>query len=104
MTGVGGNKVNSAVTHLGRQMQRDRLDHGWSVRELSARTGIDFATLSRVENGKRPPTQKLAAACDQVFPERRGWYGTYYDESKSWVPAGFRSWTEYEDKAVTLHV
>jgi hypothetical protein len=104
MTGMAGNKINSAATHLGRQMNRDRLAHGWSLRELSARTGIDFATLSRVENGKRPPTARLAVACDRVFPERRGWYGTYYDESKSWVPAGFRSWAEYEDKAVTLRV
>lgn len=104
MAGMTGNATNGAATHLGRQMKRDRQAHGWSLRELSARTGIDFATLSRVENGKRPPTQKLAAACDRVFPERRDWYGTYYDESKSWVPAGFRSWAEYEDKAVTLHV
>jgi lambda repressor-like predicted transcriptional regulator len=101
---MAGNNVNSAATHLGRQMNRDRLAHGWSLRELSARTGIDFATLSRVENGKRPPTEKLAASCDRVFPERRGWYSTYYEESKSWVPAGFRSWAEYEDKAVALRV
>jgi transcriptional regulator with XRE-family HTH domain len=98
------NNANSAATHLGRQMKRDRLAHGWSLRELSARTGIDFATLSRVENGKRPPTEKLAAACDLAFPERRGWYGTYYEESKSWVPAGFRSWAEHEDKAATLRI
>lgn len=57
-----GNKPNSAATHLGRQMKRDRQAHGWSLRELSARTGIDYATLSRIENGKRPPTEKLAAA------------------------------------------
>ena len=101
---MAGNNTNSAATHLGRQMKRDRLAHGWSLRELSARTGIDFATLSRVENGKRPPTEKLAVACDRVFPERRDWYRTYYDESKSWVPASFRSWAEYEDKAVTLRV
>ena len=104
MTRMAGNKTNGAATHLGRQMKRDRLAHGWSLRELSARTGIDYATLSRVENGKRPATEKLAAACDRVFPERRNWYSTYYDESKSWVPAGFRSWAEYEDKAVTLRI
>lgn len=26
----------------------------------------------------------------------------YYEESKSWIPAGFRSWAEYEDKATIL--
>lgn len=104
MTYMTGNRINSAATHLGRQMKRDRLAHGWSLRELSARTGIDYATLSRVENGKRPATEKLAIACDSVFPERRGWYLAYYHESKSWVPAAFQSWAEYEEKAVTLRV
>lgn len=96
------NSVNSAATHLGRQMKRDRLAHGWTLRDLAARTGINFATLSRVENGKRPFFEKLAVACDEQFPERRGWYLTYYEESKSWVPAGFRSWGEYEDKAAII--
>lgn len=96
------NKGNSAVTHFGRQMRKERLAHGWSLREMSARAGIDIATLSRVENGKRPPTEKLAMACDTVWPERRGWFLEYYEESKSWIPAGFRSWAEFEDKAVTV--
>jgi transcriptional regulator with XRE-family HTH domain len=85
-------------------MKRDRLAHGWSLRELHARTGVHIGTLSQVENGKRPMTEGLAAKCDAVFPERRGWYLTYYEESKSWVPAGFRSWAEYEDKATVLRV
>jgi len=46
----------------------------------------------------------LAAKCDVVFPERRGWFGEYYEESKSWVPAGFRPWPEYEDKAASVRV
>jgi len=99
-----GNNGNSAATHFGRQMRKERLARGWSLRELSARTGIDFATLSRVENGKRPPTEKLAKACDTLWSERKGWFSEYYGESKSWVPAGFRNWPEYEDKAATLRV
>jgi hypothetical protein len=39
-----------------------------------------------------------------VFPERHGWFLEYYEESKSWTPAGFRSWGEYEDKASSLRV
>jgi lambda repressor-like predicted transcriptional regulator len=104
MARMASNNGSSAATHFGRQMKKERLAHGWSLRELSARTGIDFATLSRVENGKRPPTEKLAKACDSVWPERRGWFLEYYEESKSWVPAGFRSWAEYEDKSATLRV
>ncbi len=39
-----------------------------------------------------------------AFPERRGWYTDYYDESRQWaeVPPGFRDWSEIEDKAVQL--
>jgi hypothetical protein len=44
----------------------------------------------------------VAKACDAAWPERRGWFLEYYEESKSWVPAGFRNWAEYEDKAATL--
>jgi transcriptional regulator with XRE-family HTH domain len=72
-----GNKGNAAATHFGRQMRKERLAHAWSLRELSTRTEIDFATLSRVENGRRPPTEKLAKACDALWPERKGWFCEY---------------------------
>jgi hypothetical protein len=98
------NREASAATHFGRQMKKERLARGWGLRELAARTGIDFAHLSRIENGKRPPTEKLATACDAVFPERKGWFSEYYQESKSWTPPGFRDWPEYEDKAVSIRV
>lgn len=72
--------------------------------ELASHMGVDAAHLGRVESGKRPPTEMLAAKCDSVFTERKGWFSEYYEESKSWVPAGFRSWPEYEDKAASLRV
>ena len=78
-------------------MRKERLAHGWSLPELAQRTGYDAGHLSRVENGKRPPTEALATACDAVFTERRGWFTDWYQESRSWseVPAGFahgRNW------------
>lgn len=85
-------------------MHKERVAHGWSLREFSARTGINIGTASQIENGKRPPTEKVALKCDEVFPERRGWFLEYYEESKSWMPAGFRSWGEYEDRAGQLRV
>ena len=94
--------INLAATHFGRQMRKERLAHGWTLRDLSARTGIEFTTLSRIENGKRLPNEKTAKACDAVFPERRGWFLEYYEESKQWTPPGFRNWTEYEDTATTI--
>jgi transcriptional regulator with XRE-family HTH domain len=103
---MSGNSNNSAATHFGRQLKKERVAHGWGLRELSQRTGIDAGHLSRVENGKRPPTEVIALACDEVFPERRGWFMDWYTESREWseIPASFRSWREYEDKASRLYV
>jgi transcriptional regulator with XRE-family HTH domain len=98
MTGTAANPVS----HFGKQLKKERLAHGWSLPELSRRTGIDAGHLSRIENGKRPPTEAIALACDDVFPERRGWFLEYYEESKSWAPPGFRVWAEYEDKATNV--
>lgn len=98
------NSGNSAATgHFGRQMRKEREAHGWTLREFARRTGIDFTVLSRIENGKRPPNKTVADACDLVFPGRRGWFREYYEESKTWTPAGFKDWQEYEDRASIVH-
>jgi hypothetical protein len=64
--------------------------------------GVAAGHLSRIETGKRPPTENVATKCDEVFPERRGWFSEFYVDSRSWVPPGFRPWGEYEDAATTL--
>ena len=99
-----GKDNTGAAGHFGRQMKKERLAHGWSLQELSQRTAYDPAHLSRIENGLRPPTRALALACDIAFPERRGWFTDYYDESRKWaeIPYGFRDWAELEDKAACL--
>jgi transcriptional regulator with XRE-family HTH domain len=102
MDGVALNNGADPVTHFGRQMRKERLARGWSLREFAARTGINIAQASRIETGKSPPTERVAAACDVAFPERKNWFSEYYEESKSWMPAGFRSWAEYEDRAAEL--
>lgn len=98
------NPRNLPTTHFGRQMRKERLAHGWSLREFCARTGIDIGYASRIENGKQPPSEKVADACDLVFPERKRWFREYYEDSKTWTPAAFRNWAEYEDRATTLRV
>jgi transcriptional regulator with XRE-family HTH domain len=75
---------------------------GWSVREMSARTGLAAGYLSQIENGRRPPTQKVADACDQAFPERRGWFNEYFEELRTWAPPGFKDFSELEEHAATL--
>jgi hypothetical protein len=77
---------------------------GWSLDDLGERMQIAPAHLSRIENGRRPPTELIASKADEIFPGRRGWFSEYYQESRDWTPAGFRSWAEYEDKAARLCV
>lgn len=106
MNRVSVNGLGNPATHFGRQMKKERLARGWSLREFAAHTGINIGHASRIENGKRPPTEKVAAACDTAFPERRGWFSEYYGELSTWseVPAAFKDWTEREDGASALRV
>lgn len=98
------NNGGTPLTHFGKQVRKERLAHGWSLRDLASRSGLAAPYLSQIENGRRPPTEKVALACDDVFPERRGWFAEFYEESRSWMPAGFRNWGEYEDRATELRV
>jgi Domain of unknown function (DUF5753)/Helix-turn-helix domain len=100
MVGVAVNNGNPA-THFGRQMRKERVARGWSIHEFARQAGLNAGHLSRIENGKRPPTENVAAACDAAFPERRGWFTEYYEELRGWseVPAAFKDWSELEDKA-----
>ena len=97
---MGGN----AATYFGRQLKKERLESGWSLDELARKTGIHAAHLSRIENGRRPPTEKVARACDEAFPGRKGWFAEYYFELQTWaeIPAWFRPWGEVEMRTATL--
>jgi hypothetical protein len=96
--------LGNPAAHFGKQLRKERTARGWSLDDLSRATGIAAGHLSRIENGKRPPTEAVAAACDAVFTERRGWFTEYYQESRTWMPAGFRDWPEVENKAARISV
>jgi transcriptional regulator with XRE-family HTH domain len=98
-----GTPVNP-LAHFGKQVKKERLARGLSLPQLERRTGIDAGHWSRIERGVRPPTELIAAKCDEAFPERQGWFSEYYRDSRSWAPPGFRSWTEEEDSATSLRV
>jgi transcriptional regulator with XRE-family HTH domain len=101
MSGMAGNGL---AGHFARQMKKERLAHGWSLAELGRRTGLDPAHLGRVESGRRPPTVAIAAGLDTAFPSRRGWFSEWLSESREWseMPATFRSWPDYEDRATAI--
>jgi transcriptional regulator with XRE-family HTH domain len=103
--GVTDSHALPVATHFARQLKKTRLAHGWTLDELSRRTGINAAHLSRIENGWRPPTENVARAVDTAFPERGGWFTDWYNESRTWTAmSAFRDWREYEDVAGVLHV
>jgi hypothetical protein len=102
MTGMGG--TNGVAGHFGRELRRTREARGWSIAEVARRTGINPAHLSRIELGRRPPTARIATSLDKALPERQGWFSSWHSESQSWpeIPATFRSWPDYEDRATTF--
>jgi hypothetical protein len=64
----------------------------------------DLSTASLIENGKRPPNDRVATACDEVFPERKDWFTEWLLDIRAApeIPATFRNWRDYEDKSTTL--
>jgi hypothetical protein len=42
--------------------------------------------------------------CDQAFPHRGGWFGEFYEESRTWIATlpWFRNYVSYEQRAATL--
>ncbi len=95
---------DNPASHFGRQLKKERLARGLSLPDLAKITGIDGGHLSRIENAKRPPTEKVAAACDKAFPERKGWFTEYFHDLQAWseVPAWFKPWSEHELNSATL--
>lgn len=85
---------------FGKQVRKYRAGRNWALDELSARTGIAAGHLSRIENGKRPPTERVAQAMDRAFEVTD--FTELYEEMRDWAPPGFRDWQEYEDKAIRL--
>lgn len=104
MDGAAG--TNGVAGHFGRELRRTRVARGWSIAEVARRTGLNPAHLSRIELGRRPPTEKIATALDKVFPEKQAWFSNWHSESQSWpeIPATFRSWPDYEDRTTALRV
>ena len=98
--------TNGVAGHFSRELRRTRTARGWSIAEVARRTGLNPAHLSRIELGRRPPTDKIATALDKVFPEKQGWFLSWHSESRTWpeIPATFRSWPDYEDRAATLRI
>jgi transcriptional regulator with XRE-family HTH domain len=98
--------TSNPVRYFGQQVRRARHAAGWTLAEFGQRIGYDPGAISRIENGKRPPTELFAQMCDRAFPDRGGWFSEFYVESRTWIatPPWFRSWVEHEQSAATLRI
>jgi transcriptional regulator with XRE-family HTH domain len=98
--------TSNPARYFGQQVRRARRAAGWTLAEFGQRIGYDPGQISRIENGKRPPTELFAQMCDRAFPGRDGWFGEFYAESCTWIatPPWFRSWVEHEQQAATLRI
>jgi transcriptional regulator with XRE-family HTH domain len=92
--------------YFGRQVRKARLAAGWTLTEFGQRIGYDPGQISRVENGKRPPSELFARMCDRALPDLNGWFTEFFAESRTWMatPPWFRSWVETEQLAPALRV
>jgi transcriptional regulator with XRE-family HTH domain len=85
---------------FGKRLTKERKLRGWTTAELARRMKVNAAHLSRVELGRRPPTEKLALAADDVFG--RDDFLELYEEMRTWAPPGFRDFSELEENASAL--
>src|SRR6266571_799152 len=81
--------TSNPVRYFGQQVRRARRAAGWTLAVFGQRIGYDPGQISRIENGKGPPTELFARICDRAFPDREGW---------------FRGWVEHEQRAATLRI
>jgi len=89
--------TSNPARYFGRQVRRSRRTARWTLTEFGQRIGYDPGQISRIENGKRPPTELFARMCDQAFPDLDGWFSEFYAESRTALnryvshPRAFRS-------------
>jgi transcriptional regulator with XRE-family HTH domain len=77
--------TSNPARYFGQQVRKARRAAGWTLREFGQRIGYDPGQISRIETGKRPPTELFAKMCDRAFPDRDGWFSEFYAESRTWI-------------------
>jgi transcriptional regulator with XRE-family HTH domain len=65
---------NMAITELGKQLRKLRLDLGITLLEMAQRIGVSSGMLSSIETGRKPApagfVDRLASSYEQVAKER----------------------------------
>jgi transcriptional regulator with XRE-family HTH domain len=93
---------DAVVTPEELALRRHRAVAKLTQRQLAQRMGYSDAMVAMVESAKRPPSQRFAELCDQVF----GFDGTMVrlHTATTWNKAAehLRPWLEEEEEATTL--
>src|SRR5579871_304787 len=99
-------KPSPVAKYFGTQVRKHRIAARLTLQRLNELSCIDTSHLSKLERGHRNPTPDIARKLDKVFYPGVdvGHFMELYEASQSWVPAAFRRWSEYEDKAMRLLV
>jgi transcriptional regulator with XRE-family HTH domain len=95
----------SPLHFFGSEVRRARTAAGMTLADLGAIVPCDASTVSRIESGLLGPTERFAAACDEVFPQMGGWFTRFYEDSRNWsgpYPPWFADWVEIESRATVI--
>jgi transcriptional regulator with XRE-family HTH domain len=99
------NSTSPVASYFGAQVRKYRIARKLTMTQLANVTGIDLSAISRLERGLRNPTADIARRLDErAFPKLEGHFMELYEASRSWVPAAFRRWGEYEDQSTRLMI
>src|SRR5258707_6166290 len=55
--------TSDPAAYFGRQVRKERTARGWNLHEFGQLIAYHPAAISRVETGKRPPTESVADQC-----------------------------------------
>ncbi len=59
--------TSDPAAYFGRQVGKERTARGWNLHEFGQQIAYHPTAISRIGNGKRPPTELFADQCDLAF-------------------------------------
>ncbi|MET7509524.1 helix-turn-helix transcriptional regulator [Streptomyces albidoflavus] len=89
---------------FGALLRRLRDERGWTQDQLGAHVGCSGAHISALEIGRRPPTQQLAARCDQALGARGRLVSQSQAVRHTALIEGFPQYIGYEERAIELRL
>jgi transcriptional regulator with XRE-family HTH domain len=98
----------SPLHHFGSELRRAREEADMTLTEFGALVPCDNSTVSRIEAGLIAPDLHLAEVADRAFPQARGWFRRFFNDSQEWNGNGalapaFRDFAADEAEATALY-